>query len=206
MSKEDDSENSDDSFSYESESEDEPKKRECEKNSSSDVSSNHNSPPNEEVETNPYLLARARRISEIQKKLVGLGLTQPLVSTLAQEQSSEDESDEEELTSPDLSSPSRPTRKSPRIASRVVDLSGDGEDDGNVRRGVVVTRRSPRLANLSIRSPGDEAASTSATSSAGGATERSAKKRLWNSELAKSNHAKFKERIKAEIIDECSSK
>lgn len=196
MNKED---NSDDSFSYESDSEGEAKQTEYEKKASSDVSPNRNSSPNKEVETNPYLLARAKRISEIQKKLVGLGLAQPLVASMVENESLEDESDKEVLST-DVST-NCPTRKSPRIASRVVDLSSDGKDDGNVRRGVevVTTRRSPRLANLSIRSPGDDTL-TSTTSSAGGSTERrSAKKRLWNSELAKSNHVKFKERINAEI-------
>ena len=196
MNKED---NSDNSFSYKSDLEGKAKQTECEKKSSSDVSPNRNSSPNKEVETNPYLLARAKRISEIRKKLVELGLAQPLVASIVLNELSEDESDEEVL-SIDVST-NCPTWKSPRIASQVVDLSGNGEYDGNVRRGVevVTTRRSPRLANLSIRSPGNDTL-TSATSSAGGSTERrSAKKRLWNSELAKSNHVKFKEQINAEI-------
>ena len=97
-----------------------------------------------------------------------------------------------------------PIQKRSCIASWTVNLTGDSKDEENNQRSgeEVITRRSSRLAlisNLSISSPEKDGVHTSTTTGAVAATEKSPRKRLWNSEMANSNHTKFREQIKADI-------
>ena len=58
-----------------------------------DVSAKSHSSKEEETDTNPYLIARANRIAQIQQNLIQLGLAEPLVPSLNSNKLSEEEAD-----------------------------------------------------------------------------------------------------------------
>ena len=109
----------------------------------------------EEEETNPYLIARAKRIAMIQENLVKLGLTEPLVSAVQREDGNTASTTTASLAtkksiSTDISTPgpsstsasstsTPPIQKNPRIALQTVDLTRNEDET------VIVRRRSPRL-------------------------------------------------------------
>ena len=182
----------------------EPAEKKGKKKSEKERADSTPPPLNIEEETNPYLILRANRIARNHQILVELGL----VDTPAESKNSTIPSEEVEerradsvstgISTPGSSSTSLsgPTRKSPRIAARTVDLTG-GEGSGN--NNSTSTSAPTRTANLSINSPDGCSASASETSAAGRTQGSSAKKRLWNSDMAKANHQKYKSKLTAQI-------